>query len=120
MGAPGIYCASLYLDGGRRGPSALLASARQSNQVLADAGADQVDGDHGDNHDNDLRRRLGILKAADAFIESLADAASADDTERGGRAHVGFQPVERERDRKSTRLNSSHLGISYAVFCLKK
>src|SRR5947199_7217533 len=27
----------------------------------------------------------------------------------------------RERtDRKSTRLNSSHLGISYAVFCLKK
>src|SRR5262245_65330838 len=28
---------------------------------------------------------------------------------------------ERRRlDRKSTRLNSSHLGISYAVFCLKK
>src|SRR5262245_35229551 len=25
----------------------------------------------------------------------------------------------RQRDRKSTRLNSSHLGISYAVFCLK-
>src|SRR5437899_9194826 len=25
-----------------------------------------------------------------------------------------------EQDRKSTRLNSSHLGISYAVFCLKK
>src|SRR5205814_10605087 len=27
---------------------------------------------------------------------------------------------EVELDRKSTRLNSSHLGISYAVFCLKK
>src|SRR5258705_8556254 len=26
----------------------------------------------------------------------------------------------RMSDRKSTRLNSSHLGISYAVFCLKK
>src|SRR5258705_7121740 len=26
----------------------------------------------------------------------------------------------RDPDRKSTRLNSSHLGISYAVFCLKK
>src|SRR5258705_10160283 len=25
-----------------------------------------------------------------------------------------------DQDRKSTRLNSSHLGISYAVFCLKK
>src|SRR5947199_5783657 len=32
------------------------------------------------------------------------------------------QPRDREggQDRKSTRLNSSHLGNSYAVFCLKK
>src|SRR2546430_13446014 len=29
-------------------------------------------------------------------------------------------PPLRERDRKSTRLNSSHSQISYAVFCLKK
>src|SRR5688572_32202150 len=28
--------------------------------------------------------------------------------------------VDAERDRKSTRLNSSHSQISYAVFCLKK
>src|SRR3712207_8422238 len=28
--------------------------------------------------------------------------------------------VEQRRDRKSTRLNSSHANISYAVFCLKK
>ena len=28
--------------------------------------------------------------------------------------------LETRPDRKSTRLNSSHLGISYAVFCLKK
>src|SRR5947199_7549261 len=28
--------------------------------------------------------------------------------------------LEGKIDRKSTRLNSSHLGISYAVFCLKK
>src|SRR2546426_7584427 len=33
-------------------------------------------------------------------------------------AVVGFDPVY--GDRKSTRLNSSHLVISYAVFCLKK
>src|SRR6266513_6178541 len=31
---------------------------------------------------------------------------------------VGRQPVD--KDRKSTRLNSSHVSISYAVFCLKK
>src|SRR5207245_11196305 len=30
------------------------------------------------------------------------------------------QPPELRRDRKSTRLNSSHGSISYAVFCLKK
>src|SRR5439155_3082907 len=29
-------------------------------------------------------------------------------------------PVVAERDRKSTRLNSSHVAISYAVFCWKK
>src|ERR1035438_2888923 len=29
-------------------------------------------------------------------------------------------PDQTSIDRKSTRLNSSHLGISYAVFCLKK
>src|SRR5690606_41223632 len=28
--------------------------------------------------------------------------------------------IRRQRDRKSTRLNSSHVKISYAVFCLKK
>src|SRR5262245_64612253 len=31
-----------------------------------------------------------------------------------------FQTLRPDQDRKSTRLNSSHLGISYAVFCLKK
>src|SRR5262245_66321395 len=33
---------------------------------------------------------------------------------------AGRIPAAADRDRKSTRLNSSHLGISYAVFCLKK
>src|SRR3712207_7624028 len=36
---------------------------------------------------------------------------------------LGVEPRElmkRSRDRKSTRLNSSHANISYAVFCLKK
>src|SRR5437899_8068221 len=32
----------------------------------------------------------------------------------------GARPPPPPLDRKSTRLNSSHLGISYAVFCLKK
>src|SRR2546426_5392779 len=34
--------------------------------------------------------------------------------------HHHFRRGRGRRDRKSTRLNSSHLVISYAVFCLKK
>ena len=34
--------------------------------------------------------------------------------------HPFARVLELARDRKSTRLNSSHLVISYAVFCLKK
>src|SRR2546429_5397014 len=37
-----------------------------------------------------------------------------------GREHVGRIGFARTQDRKSTRLNSSHGYISYAVFCLKK
>src|SRR5258707_9707778 len=33
---------------------------------------------------------------------------------------IAFRKNNRHRDRKSTRLNSSHANISYAVFCLKK
>src|SRR3712207_7066185 len=36
------------------------------------------------------------------------------------RDHVGSQRQSLVQDRKSTRLNSSHANISYAVFCLKK
>src|SRR3712207_8410881 len=36
------------------------------------------------------------------------------------RLHDAAQARQRGEDRKSTRLNSSHANISYAVFCLKK
>src|SRR3712207_8055251 len=38
---------------------------------------------------------------------------------RGGVTQLDV-PADRGGDRKSTRLNSSHANISYAVFCLKK
>src|SRR5437899_3632752 len=52
-----------------------------------------------------MRHRLGI--------EGVAPAVD------GGRSRFR-RMADDSRDRKSTRLNSSHLGISYAVFCLKK
>src|SRR5689334_24752433 len=49
------------------------------------------------------------------IVEREREAALVDAAE-----HVDRRRVEREPDRKSTRLNSSHSSISYAVFCLKK
>src|SRR2546428_10049153 len=37
-----------------------------------------------------------------------------------GQSELHLPPAEGEQDRKSTRLNSSHDQISYAVFCLQK
>src|SRR5262245_63434705 len=55
-----------------------------------------------------------------ATVRAGADRART----QGGRAAAQGGPLPHDqaarRDRKSTRLNSSHLGISYAVFCLKK
>src|SRR3712207_6849974 len=42
------------------------------------------------------------------------------DGDGDGAHHQRRRQVVDDRDRKSTRLNSSHANISYAVFCLKK
>src|SRR3712207_8878392 len=53
-----------------------------------------------------------------------ADERDVDPGHRAADADAGLgqrqQLVAADRDRKSTRLNSSHANISYAVFCLKK
>src|SRR5258708_31428065 len=58
-----------------------------------------------------------------AWLIQAAPPAIAGQTEAGA-AQVGLNPGVRSAgtgaDRKSTRLNSSHQIISYAVFCLKK
>src|SRR5256885_8709924 len=56
--------------------------------------------------------RLGLIFLSSGLkqIKDLTDYR-----EYGGAPFLGFS-----KDRKSTRLNSSHLVISYAVFCLKK
>src|SRR5258705_2985213 len=53
-----------------------------------------------------------------AFWPALNGLGCASLLSRVGQFIGGIGPPL--RDRKSTRLNSSHLGISYAVFCLKK
>src|SRR2546426_5957063 len=56
------------------------------------------------------------VRHAGSEVEHINKAEAARDV--SGRGH--FPKGGHARDRKSTRLNSSHLVISYAVFCLKK
>src|ERR1035441_10933196 len=55
-----------------------------------------------------------LLLAAPAMVTGCATVKSY-----GAHSHKRGKEISAGLDRKSTRLNSSHLGISYAVFCLK-
>src|SRR2546430_16406613 len=59
--------------------------------------------------------KIGADAAAAAGPKGRDAAAASDVTMR-----AEMLTYSRSRDRKSTRLNSSHSQISYAVFCLKK
>src|ERR1035437_5207291 len=50
----------------------------------------------------------------------LYDVRNFDTKQVGYFAWIPYAAAGIDRDRKSTRLNSSHANISYAVFCLKK
>src|SRR5256885_7143559 len=58
---------------------------------------------------------------SEAVLEAPAQSSERLEQVQGGCQQPPRQPSRAvRRDRKSTRLNSSHLVISYAVFCLKK
>src|SRR3712207_7865860 len=68
-------------------------------------------------------RRLdpGLRDDAGAVVRSDLGLVGLDQGVERGRIDVALLDEDAlERDRKSTRLNSSHANISYAVFCLKK
>src|SRR5690606_41772436 len=86
---------------------------------------------------SDLDRLQGVLVDGVGVVHvelGLADDPAPlrqESAEQTGLVHQGQHPVGplsvgedveegARRDRKSTRLNSSHVKISYAVFCLKK
>src|SRR5439155_23965220 len=63
-----------------------------------------------------------FLERADAVGDHARNLARVLGPSHGGFVVQGAAPEHSPvgRDRKSTRLNSSHVAISYAVFCLKK
>src|SRR5438445_12663724 len=99
----------------------IFSSSRSPFSLLSPHGASSLDsffffecyGDHRDLHSfptrrsSDLRRRAALVRRGFEALDVLqAEGRNA------------LRPAV--LDRKSTRLNSSHANISYAVFCLKK
>src|SRR5690349_23724529 len=80
----------------RRPPRSTLFPTRRSSDLGADVGRQRRDLDH----------RLRAVTSISMRMRGSASPAEI--------------MVAAGRDRKSTRLNSSHVEISYAVFCLKK
>src|SRR5256885_17260762 len=60
---------------------------------------------------SEAQRLLDALRASEKNLQTWRFAKKKADVRKRS---------DLEKDRKSTRLNSSHLVISYAVFCLKK
>src|SRR5688572_32215401 len=69
----------------------------------------------------DIRAQGGVARMSDPdLIEGIIEAVSIPVMAKARIGHFVEAQVLESLDRKSTRLNSSHSQISYAVFCLKK
>src|SRR5690625_7957721 len=71
-------------------------------------------------HSFPTRRSSDLLSVLAALTSVTVLAACSDDKQDAAPAAPAESSQSQTEDRKSTRLNSSHVAISYAVFCLKK
>src|SRR5699024_11730312 len=72
--------------------------------------------------DREVHGQLGADAEPDARTErsDVLRRSEGEDHVLAVAVRAGQVPADVAQDRKSTRLNSSHVSISYAVFCLKK
>src|SRR5699024_1444295 len=82
----------------------LLTDKKPDTGIQYDAFLQQVD--------REVKQKLD---GANIYTDGLKIYTTLD---KNAQDHTEF--ILKDRDRKSTRLNSSHVSISYAVFCLKK
>src|SRR3712207_1450946 len=108
---------------------ASLERPREAEDVLGYVGEDEVGGDGGHLEEPGLAELaldvvLGVVAVAAVGLHRdvgrLPRGVGGEELGHVRLGPAGLSPVEELRDRKSTRLNSSHANISYAVFCLKK
>src|SRR3712207_4038388 len=98
------------------GRAGTLADARRA---ILETAPDVVVLDH-QLPDGDGVASIEELRALREHLTFVVLTASTSDSVLVAAVHAGASGFVSKTDRKSTRLNSSHANISYAVFCLKK
>src|SRR3712207_7054863 len=96
----------------RRPPRSTLFPYTTLFRSLIDIHCDETD---------DEQSRFVELLAAESYMNGIGELTTASHTCAMGSYNNAYAfKLFKLLDRKSTRLNSSHANISYAVFCLKK
>src|SRR5690606_41407235 len=95
-----------------RHPRALPSSPTRRSSDLPN----RTDPELGKKNRDRLLARRNIVLDKMAKLEKI----TPEEAEEAKKRKLGYKGTPLPGDRKSTRLNSSHVKISYAVFCLKK
>src|SRR5438874_3932464 len=105
-------------SGERRGPAAQRARAQRSGGILK---RDRPGGcaRGGRRHRGGESHRRSTIRCTIRRDDGSGASCLVHRLHKDRRTRQ-LAPLPSSRDRKSTRLNSSHVEISYAVFCLKK
>src|SRR5256885_12094823 len=93
-----------------------FSSRRRHTRLQGDWSSDVCSSDLLERHREALEARRYVVEAGRQWYELWVPQ----DPAAWEAPKLVFRDISEHPDRKSTRLNSSHLVISYAVFCLKK
>src|SRR5690606_19297844 len=130
----GTVVTGLRLEDGRVFPGSMFIDASYEGDLLPGAGVSFTVGREANSAYGETLNGIQTAKAVknqlpagiDPYVvpgdpsSGLIAGVSGDPAGTDGDADARLQAYCKDRDRKSTRLNSSHVKISYAVFCLKK
>src|SRR5690625_6991983 len=98
---------------------------RVKPHIVKDIHNPSVDKDLGSIYKSNETEVLNKMKIKDSELKRIQEGFRGAFQSEGGTGYSywsgkNYNPAGKTGDRKSTRLNSSHVAISYAVFCLQK